>query len=371
MIKITIIGCGHGGQALAADLSHRGCQVVLAAHKDYPNAINTIAKAGGLECKGLLKGFIPIHKATDNLKEAVADSEYIFMVLPSFAHEPMFIEILPFLKPGQTIITLAANFASLIYRRLLEQTHKTTGIDVIDVASLPYVCRADNKGSVEIIAIKKQLAAASIPSAAISKHLERLAPISPCPLIPYQNVLSLGMNITSGITHPAITLMNAGRIGKDKESFYFYRDGVTPAIANLLEQLDHERMVIGKGLGLEMYSYLDLMAEYYDKRYQSIYHFFRESPAHNALPLCPTSTQERYITQDVACLMVPWYCLGKLLALKSEVMANLISLASKLNKTNYLRSGNNLARLNLHERTLDEIMHYINHGEMAEEGIPA
>lgn len=363
MIKMAIIGCGHGGQALAADLTHRGCEVALYAHPNYPSAIRTIASKGGIKCQGLLNGFIPIAKATTDMEEAVTGSQYIFMVLPSYAHEPMFIELLPYIKPGQTVVTLAANFASLIYRKLLERTHKTFGIDIIDVASLPYVCRADNKGGVEIIAVKKQLAAASLPNSVINKHLDILGPIFSCPLIAYENVLSLGMNITSGITHPAITLLNAGRIGKGKETFYFYRDGVTPEIAYLLEQLDHERMSIGERLGLKMHSYLDLMAEYYDKRYGSIYEFFRESEAHNALPLCPSSIQERYITQDVACLLVTWFCLGKFLGAKSDVLGNLISLASTLNKTNYLRTGNNLARLNLHERTLDEIKKYIKHGE--------
>lgn len=363
MIKVAIIGCGHGGQALAADLSHRGCEVNLFAHRNYPSAIKKIAQAGGIRCQGTLNEFVPIAKATSNIEEAIEGAQYIFMVLPSFAHEPVFIELLPFVNPGQTIITLAANFASLLYRKLLERTLKTAGIDLIDVASLPYVCRADNNGGVEIIAVKKQLAAASLPKNSIHKHLAILNPVFACPLVAYDDVLSLGMNITSGITHPAITLLNAGRIGKGKETFYFYRDGVTPEIAQLLEQLDHERVTIGERLGLKMYKYLDLMAEYYDKRHTSIYNFFRESQAHNALPLCPTSIQERYITQDVACLLVPWFSLSTLTQVRAPVMSNLISIASVLNKTNYLRTGNNLARLNLHERTVDEVKQYISFGE--------
>lgn len=363
MIKVAIIGCGHGGQALAADLSHRGLQVTLFAHPKYPSAINAIAKAGGIDCHGKLEGFVPIYKATTNMEEAIQDSQYIFMVLPSFAHEPLFIEVLPFIKSGQTVITLAANFASLLYRKLLERTAKASGIDIIDVASLPYVCRADNKGGVEIIAIKKKLAAACLPKNTIDKHLSIIGPYFACPLTAYPDVLSLGMNITSGITHPAITIMNAGRIGKDKETFYFYRDGVSPEIASLLERLDNERMMIGQRLGLQMYSYLDLMAEYYGERYPTIYDFFRQSKAHNALPLCPTSVQERYITQDVACLLVPWFCLGKAISQKPTIMGDLISLASTLNKTNYLRLGHNLARLNLDERSIDEIKQYTSYGE--------
>lgn len=358
IMKVAIIGCGHGGQALAADLTQRDCKVSLYAHPKHLGGYAAIKKAGGILCQGLIQGFTPIAQITTNLQQAVDDCEYIFIVLPSYAHEAMFIELMPFIKPGQTIITLAANFAALSYLKLLEQTNRTTEFDMIDMASLPYVCRSDFAGSVEIMAVKNKLALASIPAAAIDKHVKRLSPLFPCQLLPYQDVLSLGMNITSGMTHPAITLLNAGRIGSNKEIFYFYRDGITPEIATLIEQLDLERMQIGKRFGLKMHAYLDLMQEYYGVRYESVYDFFRESPPHNALPLCPRSLQERYITQDVAGLLVPWYCLGKLAQCESSILATLINLSGLLNKTNYLRTGTNLVRLNLHDKTIEGIKLY-------------
>ncbi len=364
MLKTAIIGCGHGGQALAADLTRRGCHVTLYAHPDHPGSIQAITNAGGIMCEGLINEFVPLTAVTTNMQQAVSGSDYIFIVVPSFAHEAMFIELLPFLQPGQTIITLAANFASLSYLRLLEKTNKMHGIDILDMASLPYICRSDHAGTVNIITVKKKLAAASIPSAAIDKHIRALTPIFPCELLPYQDVLSLGMNITSGMTHPAITLLNAGRIGEGKDTFYFYRDGITPEVAAIIELLDMERIRIGNKLGLEMYSYLDLMAEYYGTRYESIYQFFRQSPSHNALSMCPASLKDRYITQDVAGLLVPWYCLGKLVQIESFTLKNLINLASIINKTNYLRTGTNLVRLNLHDKTVDEVRQYVHKGEV-------
>jgi opine dehydrogenase len=354
MITATIIGCGHGGQTLAADLKQRGCNVTLYAHPQHPGGFDAIHKTKQLNCSGLINGRIPITNITMNLQHAITNSDYIFIVLPSYAHEALFTEMVPFLQSGQTVVTLAANFASLVLLRLLQKANKKN-IELIDVASLPYVCRADNAGAVEIISIKEKIAAASIPATALTKHLPVLSSFFPAKLIPYRDVLSLGMNITSGITHPAITLLNAGRIGKDKEKFYFYREGMTPEIASLLEQLDEERMLIGRYFNLEMHSYLDLMEQYYSTRYDSIYDFFCKSSVHSALHLCPASLQERYITQDVAHLLVPWYCLGKLAQIKSPVLNSLITLASLLNHTDYLATGNNLNKLNLHNKTLDQI----------------
>jgi opine dehydrogenase len=117
-------------------------------------------------------------------------------------HESMFLELLSFLKAGQTVVTLAANFASLVYLKLLTGANKAQGIDLIDMASLPYVCRADNAGTVEIVTTKKSIAVASIPAAAINKHIQTLSSFFPCELIPYPDVLSLGMNSTNGLAHP-------------------------------------------------------------------------------------------------------------------------------------------------------------------------
>lgn len=363
MKKITIIGCGHGGQALAADLSLRGCTVSLYAHPNHPGGINAIAKAKGVTCTGLINGFVPIAKATCDMQTAVTDSEYIFIALPSYTHEAIFMELLPFIKPGQTIVTLAANFASLVCLKLLSRADKLSGIDIIDMASLPYVCRSDNNGSVEILAVKKSLATASIPATAIQKHVQALAPIFPSELVCYRDVLSLGMNITNGIAHPVVTLLNAGRIGQGKDQFYFYRDGITPEIAALMERADAERMRIGKELGLEMYSFLDLAAQYYGQKHESIYQHFRESPAHNILPMCPTSMQHRYVTEDIAGSLVSWYSLGKLVNITSSVLGNIINLASMLNNINYMRTGTNLVHLNLHDKTLAEVKRYVSLGE--------
>lgn len=362
MISVAVIGCGHGGQALAADLTQRGCRVTLYAHPQHPGGIQAIKEAKGILCKGLINQFVPLTRVTTDLQQAIIDSEYIFIVLPSYAHEAMFMEIMPFVKPGQTIVTLAANFASLICLKLLTRMNKTTGIEMIDIASLPYASRSQNDGSVEILAIKNHVAAASLPASSIVKHLPILNSILPSQLIPYQDVLSLGMNNTNGIAHPIVALLNAGRIGKDKEIFYFYRDGITPEIACMMEKLDLERLRIGNQLGLEMHSFLDLTAQYYGRHYDSIYQHFRESEIHNALPMCPTSLQHRYITENVACTLVSWLCLGKLANVETLVLENLINLASLLNNTNYLRTGANLVHLNLHDKSIEEVRFYVKHG---------
>jgi opine dehydrogenase len=87
------------------------------------------------------------------------------------------------------------------------------------------------------------------------------------------------------------------------------------------------------------------MAEFYGNKYSSIYDFFTQTPVHNARKLCPSSLSERYISQDVPYVIVPWYTLGKVMGFESTVMRNIIELASIINKTDYLASGLNKEKL--------------------------
>ena len=60
MKKITILGCGNGGQALAGHLSLMGHRVHLYAHPDHPGALPAIQAQQGIQLVGALNGFANI-----------------------------------------------------------------------------------------------------------------------------------------------------------------------------------------------------------------------------------------------------------------------------------------------------------------------
>ncbi|MCF6775303.1 NAD/NADP octopine/nopaline dehydrogenase family protein [Thiotrichales bacterium 19X7-9] len=365
--KIAIIGAGHGGQALAAELALKGHCVNLFADKTHPGGIKAIIDNGfkiHLKTTQSVPKTAQLNLASLNLGACLAKVEYIFIVLPSFAHESMMMRILPFLENGQKVLTLAANFSSLCYLDLIERFHLDCDIILGDIASLPYACRSDNAANVEIVATKKQIELATIPHFLASSICEDLDGIFPSKLVPCDSVLELGLNITSGISHPINALLNAGRIGKDEEPFYFYKEGISESTVALIEKLDYERCLIGERLGLNTRPYLDLMAEFYGKRFSSIESFFKYSQAHNTLMLCPNSLKERYISQDVPFVLVPWYSLGLLSGYHSDVMQNLIQLASLLNGVDYLKMGRSLENMQLNHLSLEKLKAYALFGKI-------
>lgn len=362
MTSVAVLGCGHGGQALAAQLTLKGCDVALYAHPSHAKALEQIQLTQHIELYGAMVGKARINLLTTDIQEAVRDKEIIYLVLPTSAHESTFTEMLPYLQAGQIIVTLASNFSSLAYAAIQQRLGVETLLTFVDTASLPYACRADQPGLVNIFAIKHTMSMAALPADQTDAIMLKLLEHFPTGLSKNQNVLELGLNITSGISHPLLTVLNAGRIGEGKDKFYFYKEGITPELAKLLEAIDHDRCEIGRRFGYTMTSYLDLMADYYGRRYASIYDFFTQTPVHNAAQLCPDSLNARYITQDIPYLLVPWYCLGALVDYHSDALQAVILLASQLMQQDYLKQGRNLAGMGLQNKTLAQSQAYAQQG---------
>ncbi|MCK4607882.1 MAG: NAD/NADP octopine/nopaline dehydrogenase family protein [Gammaproteobacteria bacterium] len=272
-MKTTIIGCGHGGQALAAHLTMNGCDVTLYADESHPGAICEIKKTRQIKCYGKLNGVAEIKNVTTNTKEAVAGAEVIFLVLPTNAHETQFEKILPYLSSGQIVVALAANFTSLYLSQKLRRKAIGKEIIIADISSLPYACRAEEPGLVNIIEIKDSMGIATIPAGDAEEVKGVLQPFFPTKLVEYKNVIELGMNITSGISHPTVAVLNAGRINSKNSDFYFYKEGISSEIAQVIEQLYRDRQYIGSLYDVSVSSYLELMSKFYGIKYNSILDF--------------------------------------------------------------------------------------------------
>lgn len=362
MKKIAIIGCGHGGQALAAHLSLTGCDVALYADPKHSAALLQIQQTSTIELHGVLSGKATLPLLTTDLCTALAGRDIIYLALPTSAHEKTFIEMLPYLQEGQIIVNLPGNFSSLHFLQLQKQQGIRTPLIFADASSFPYACRAEMPGQVKILGLKQTLRIAALPAQQTQHVIEQLQEHFPNKLIPARNILELGLNIDTGLTHPVLALLNAGRIGNGKDLFYFYKEGITPEIATLLENMEQERHEIGQRLGCQMTDYLEIMGDYYGNYYATLYDFFTQSPVHNAAKLCPTALNHRYITQDIPYVLVPWFNLGQLAGYHAATIHTVIQLASYLLKTDFLNTGRNLANMGLIYNSIPETLDYINKG---------
>ncbi|WNN46373.1 NAD/NADP-dependent octopine/nopaline dehydrogenase family protein [Winslowiella toletana] len=361
-MNITIIGCGHGGQALAAHLSLARHRVTLYADEAHPGFIDGICN-NTITLKGKIDGEATIAHLTKDIAAALADAEVIYLSLPTNAHLDQFRKMLPWLKSGQMVITLAGNFSGLYFYRELVLTGRKDDIYLADIASLPYACRTLYAGKIDVIDIKRSVDIAAMPSKHTGIIVNKICGHFPSELTVSESLLESGLNITSAISHPAIMLMNAGRIGEGEDEFYFYKQGISREIANIIEQLDNERRKIGRLLGFSLPGYLDIMEKFYAVKHASYYDFFTQSRVHNQQKLCPTAVSNRYLSQDVPYVMVPWHSLGLHLGYESTVMRSIIDLTSVLNNSCYYRNGRLLSEDFFCHMSSSDITQYMKTGD--------
>jgi opine dehydrogenase len=133
--------------------------------------------------------------------------------------------------------------------------------------------------------------------------LEAVAPTYP-QFIDGVSVLHTGMNNMGAIFHPALTLLNAGRIESTHGDFEFYIEGVTPSVARVLEVLDRERVTVAAALGIRARSAMEWLKLAYDATGEDLNEAIHNQSGYYGIK-APSTLNHRYIFEDVPMSLVP------------------------------------------------------------------
>lgn len=187
-----------------------------------------------------------------------------------------------------------------------------------------------------LICIKKSIMIGALNRDIAQSVKDRVQRYIPWELI-VGTAIESGLNNVAGICHPAMLIFNAGRIGPDKEDYYFNKDGITPEIATLIERLDNERMDILRAMGFDANGLPEIMHKFYGEKFASLFDFFKGSSILNSGKLCPKKMRNRYIEEDIPDLLLPWLCLAKYFRLKYDAIETTIAASSLLLNENYFK----------------------------------
>ena len=353
--RVTIIGTGNGGCALAADLINKGFHVCLYAHPDHSKKLDSIQQRGALISEGKIKGEFKPELLTKDMKEAITFADYILVAVPSFAQKDLFNLMAPHLTDQHIVVNLNGNFGSFV---LLQQLEKQKPI-LAETNVMPHASRVSNDGIVNVLGIKKSIMIGSLPIAVPPPVIECLNMILPCYLDWRKDILEVALQSNNGVLHPAACILNAGWIESKKGDFYFYKDGMSPAVGRVIEQIDNERIEIGKRFGFSFQSLLDEMKGFYGGNYQTISDFSFNTELHNIIKEAPSDTHHRYISEDVPFALVPWYELGKIVGFEAKTMKSIIDLSTTMNGIDYMAIGRNLEKLGLAEMDQKSVLDYV------------
>lgn len=355
----AIIGAGNGGQAVAGYLGLTNHNVKL--YDIYQETVDTVNSQGGIYLEGEVQGFGKIEKATTNLQECLEDADIAMVITPSLSHHAIAKECAPFLKNHQIIVLHpGATFGSLAFKKALEDFNCKANVTIAESNTLIYACRAIKTGTVFIAGIKNKLLVSSIPAKRVEKVVSMLNLAFP-QVQPVPNTLFTSLDNTNPMVHPGPTLLSASLVESNKDWLY-YRDGITPTISKFIEEMDKERIAIGKALGLQLISLREQYAIEYNVVEDNLYDVFQNTKAYDGIKGSHT-LHTRYLLEDIPMGLVPLVSVGKLLNVPVERMETVINLAQLMLNQDLTQEGRTLENLGLANMNIDEMIQFMETGE--------
>jgi len=306
---------------------------------------------------GLVNGKFELNKATTSIDEAIEDVKYILIVTPAFAHKAYAELLKEKVKEDQIILIYPGAFGSLLFKSVF----KDVPLPVIaDVNNLPYDARIIEPGKVNILG-RNPVNIGFFPAEKSIQLIEEVRTIHPFEQI-YQDVLESGLSIVNPTFHSGLCLLSVTAIeNAAKRPFFLYEHGVTPASARLNLKLDIERKAIGKALGYNLTPIEDFSGMKEGYTWQELY-----MNIHGNISLTPISgpdtIENRYLTEDASCGLVPWSYLGKVLGVKTPIIDSIVNIYNVIHERNWWEIGRNLEDLGIEGMGVEEIQHFLQTG---------
>jgi opine dehydrogenase len=366
-LKITVVGAGHGGKAMAAHLALMDFPTAL--YNRTPDHIAAIKELGGVYLEsydGGPRGFGKLSLATSSMAEAVEKADLIMVVVPSSAHADIAKSVAPYLTDGQIIILHPGRTCGAIeFSKVIRDNGCTADVTIAEAETFIYASRSDGPAQSRIFRIKEAVPLAALPASRNPLVLEHMRQVFP-QFIDGGNVLQTGMNNMGAIFHPALTLLNAGWIESTHGDFQFYIDGVTTSVARVLEALDRERVTVAASIGIRARTGMEWLKLSYDAVGEDLNEAIHNQPGYYGINAPPT-LNHRYIFEDVPMSLVPIASLGKRYGVAVSGIDGIIKLASIIHRTDYWRRGRTIEKLGINNLSTDELIHYVTEGVLGAE----
>lgn len=360
--RITVIGAGHGGKAMAAEMASRGFRVTL--YNRTETNIEVIGLRGGVQLttEDGKTVFAKLHHVTANIEEAVSEADLIMVVIPASGHRDVALCAAPYLKDGQIVVLNPGRTGgALEFRHALTEAACPAAPIICEAETFLFASRSTGPAEARIFRTKFSLPMAAFPATHTEAAVKVLDIVYP-QFIPAKNVLHTSMNNMGAIFHPALTLLNAGWIEATLGDFEFYMDGVTPSTARVLAALDRERVTVATSIGVKAQSAREWLARAYAAEGDDLYRAMHANPGYKGIR-APNRLDHRYIFEDVPCSLIPIALIGRQYGVATPTINAIVTIANILHGTDYWPKGRSPERLGIQGMTVSELHHYVETGE--------
>lgn len=351
MKKVTVIGNGALSLSVAARIASRGASVTFVdvSGKETPRAEAT------LHVTGIEQGDVVFREIT-HCYDSVTDAELVVITATGSHHAKIFEHVVPLIRDGQTVLFFPACFGAINFLAAIRE--RGVDVTVCEAVSFVCVCEMQGKDTLCIQNLKNSMRLAVKPAARTEETIDELNRYFDV-FTPARNFLETSLDNMNMTLHPLPLLLNIASAERDAASFRHYIDGISPTVGRLMEQLDAERMQVGKAFGLHLTSAYDQLVEYYGERHLPSLTEYASSEAGPYPAVKGYGLDSRYICEDVPFLLVAAAALGKSCGLSTPVMDLCITLASMISDRDYAAEGYSLERMGLNGLSCEEILQLV------------
>jgi opine dehydrogenase len=361
--RFTVIGAGHGGKAMAADLAVRGFAVNL--YNRTPERVNEIALRREIEVEyeDGTRSLGRLAVVTSKMAEALEGADVIMVVLPASGHRDVAYLCAPHLRDGQIVVLNPGRTGgALEFRRILNHQGCSADAIVAEAGTFVFASRSTGPTQARIFRRKNAVPLAALPAIRTGHVLEAVCEAYP-QFIPAPNVLHTSLDNMGAVFHPALTLLNAGWIERTKGDFQFYIEGVTRSTARMLEVLDRERITVAAALAVNARPALRWLKDAYSAEGETLYEAIQANPGYQGIK-APRSLRHRYIFEDVPFSLVPLVSLGKQFGVSIWATDAMVRLACVVHGTNYYERGRIVEDMGLKGLRVNEVIRYVEQGQV-------
>jgi len=367
MYKLTVIGSGPAGTAIAADCALKSnIQVNIFELEKFRDSIKPFQEHGGIEIMDNSKttsgktGFAKLNKVSTSPKEVIGEADVIMVSVPAMYHEIFFETISPYLKAGQIVLFNTGYWACLRIYKKYKDLIESKGVKIAESLIMPYVSQRVEPNKIRIYDFKRSIPVATLPGEDSDKTVKYLknyyTQFEAVPNVLYTNIVFAG----NPSVHVEFALPILGYMFDRFKSCKFYGE-TTLMGSRLSEAFDKERGKIAEKLGInKVKAALEILGGWYGCKGKTIGEAYRKSEL--AKRYSSREAMKRVFNEDICYSFIPLVQLGKLLGVPTPVTESMVELTGVMLDEDYWGKGLTLEDMGLANLSKEEILSCVNKG---------
>lgn len=342
-MKITVIGAGNSGLTMAADLALAGHEIILWNRTE--DNIKKIKQTKKIFIEGQIEGEAQIKEATSDLNQALAEPELVIVTTPAFSHRELAFQFSKSLQTDAIVILSPGRTCGAIeFDHYYNQGSNLSKPIITEAQTVFHTCRKISEDRTHLYAIKEAVYLAGLGELSNQEICSRLPLGLQKHFQPATSMIQTSIGNVGMILHCAPLLLNSGRTEDQSSNYLYYHEGITPRIAEFLENTDRERIRLSEAMNFPVESTSDWVSRSYKSLGNNLYEKIQNTDAYSEI-YAPTTLKHRYIYEDIPYGLVPLEALGKKLNLDMSYTGLIIELASKLMHENFRERGRYLREI--------------------------